>query len=76
MTPARVTLTLSRFAGEPDEYASTRCPACEGDLNFHQPDMRQPHRLLGICDDCDAWFLINLAKAQILHLPRGEGPRG
>jgi hypothetical protein len=75
MTPSSVTLEVSRLVVEPDDYPSTRCPACEGALSFLQPDARQPYRLLGICDDCDAWFLIDLARAEILHLPGGEGPR-
>jgi hypothetical protein len=74
MTISSITVKLSRLAAGPDEYASTRCPACEEALSFHQPDTRQPHRLLAICDTCDAWFLIDLDIAQILHLPDAEGP--
>jgi hypothetical protein len=72
MALSRVTLRVSRLTVTPDDYNSTRCPACKGELNFHQPDARQPHRLLAICDVCDAWFLIDLEQAQILHLPAGK----
>jgi hypothetical protein len=54
MTPSTITLKLARLAAGPDEYASTRCPACDEDLSFHQPDTRHPHRLLAIGDGCEA----------------------
>jgi hypothetical protein len=74
MGSSRVTLTLSRLSTLPDDYSSTGCPACDGQLAFHQPDTRQPHRLLAICDDCDAWFLIDMVRSQILHLPGDHSP--
>ena len=32
-----------------------RCPCCGGSLEFHQPDLNDPDRLLGVCQSCPSW---------------------
>jgi hypothetical protein len=34
------------------------CPRCNGPLTVHQPEPDYPHRFLGVCDDCKAWFFL------------------
>lgn len=37
-----------------------RCIRCSGPLNLIQPDSNSPERLLGVCEICDRWALIEL----------------
>jgi uncharacterized protein YbaR (Trm112 family) len=46
-----------------------QCPSCEEDLVIHQPDEGSPEQLLGICEECGAWFLIDEAEGFLLRLP-------
>ena len=34
------------------------CLACDCELILHQPDPDLPERLLGTCDACKSWFLV------------------
>ncbi len=36
------------------------CSRCEGDLDLHQPNPATPERLLATCNDCGAWFLVDM----------------
>jgi hypothetical protein len=36
------------------------CEFCENELDLHQPDTMSPERLLGTCDECHAWFIIDI----------------
>jgi hypothetical protein len=45
-------------------------------LEFHQPDPDLPDRMLGICQACKTWVLINLGsdgKPTMAELPRPSG---
>ena len=46
----------------------THCQACESTLRLHQPDTESPDRLLGTCDDCKSWFLIDVARGIVILL--------
>ena len=46
----------------------TRCQECESTLRLHQPDTELPDRLLGTCDDCKSWFLIDVARGIVIPL--------
>jgi hypothetical protein len=48
--------------------ALTHCQECESTLRLHQPDPELPDRLLGTCDDCKSWFLIDLAEEIVIPL--------
>jgi hypothetical protein len=59
--------------GEATPQLSTACPNCEARLILHQPDPELDDRLLGTCDDCKEWYLVD-GEGQITHaLPRPEG---
>lgn len=48
------------------------CARCQAVLARHQPDDEQPDRLLGTCDGCGAWFLLDLVKSVMITLPDTE----
>lgn len=45
------------------------CPDCRGDLERHQPDPSRPDRLLGVCEECASWFLIDPHRCLIYPIP-------
>jgi hypothetical protein len=53
----------------PDGMLSIVCTLCGSPLALHQPDPGQPERLLGICDECRTWFLIDEQTELIAPLP-------
>jgi hypothetical protein len=63
------------FRGDPVVPESPACPRCRGELAVSQPDPEDPDRLLGICESCRHWFLIEESGANdpgmILELPTG-----
>jgi hypothetical protein len=60
-------LDVLRFPSPPEAPTGANCLICFGSLTLSQPDPDSPDRLLGVCDRCKRWFLIDL----ILEL--GEG---
>jgi hypothetical protein len=36
------------------------CPRCACRLDLHQPQPNLPERLLGTCDSCDTWAVIEV----------------
>lgn len=52
-----------------DDLSAVVCPDCCRPLTLHQPDERLPDRLIGTCDTCPSWFLIETASARIARLP-------
>lgn len=60
--PPRV-LTLRLAATDvpacPDEHAQACCLHCEEALTLHQPEPEAPRRLLGICEACGNWYLLD-----------------
>jgi hypothetical protein len=50
-----------------------RCRTCGSVLALHQPDEKTPEHLLGTCDGCGDWFLIEVtrggAEAFLFDLP-------
>jgi len=45
------------------------CSRCHSVLERHQPDAGQPDRLIGTCDDCGAWYLLDLVNSVMIALP-------
>lgn len=45
------------------------CPHCRSLLELHQPDSEQPDRLLGTCEGCKAWCLIDRERGMMALLP-------
>lgn len=52
------------------------CLECQDLLDLHQPEMTDPDRLLGVCRQCDRWYLICLdvdqSTANLVRLPGFE----
>jgi hypothetical protein len=38
------------------------CPRCGSHLDLHQPQPNLPDRLLGTCDSCDLWAVIEVGR--------------
>jgi hypothetical protein len=45
------------------------CARCQTPLDRHQPDAERPDRLLGTCEGCGAWFLIDDEACLMMALP-------
>jgi hypothetical protein len=60
-------LDVLRFPSPPEAPAGADCLNCSGSLTLSQPDPDSPERLIGVCDRCKHWFLINLI------IDQGEG---
>ena len=62
MQPRTVTVSLriESLPLPPEDFAELRCFACGVNLNWHQPDLGSPCRMLGICLGCGRWFLLDL----------------
>jgi hypothetical protein len=56
-----------------EEIVASSCPDCESPLVLHQPDPELPHRLLGVCEACKAWYI---SDAEGLLLTRITVPKG
>src|SRR5438874_983801 len=76
MTSIILTLDLIRLTPDPDDASELACPACHAVLVLHQPDPQLPDRLLGICEECRAWFLIDAAGEVMVRLPDEDDLRG
>lgn len=68
-------LEVNRPSSESEDFAGIRCPECGGRMVVHQPDERLPHRLLGTCRCCLAWFLMDDAGGLVFRLPDEIAPR-
>jgi uncharacterized protein YbaR (Trm112 family) len=75
MTSDSLALDLIRLQCETKDFLEVACPACQDNLVVHQPDERQPDRLLGTCESCRAWFLIDAVAAVMIRLPDGDALR-
>jgi hypothetical protein len=53
-------LDLLRFPAAVEHPVSAHCLNCSLPLSLCQPDLNSPERLLGICERCKHWFLIDL----------------
>src|SRR5438067_1676467 len=55
-----ITWTVTSLTISDQGLEAPRCRACQSGLNVHQPDEDHPEHLLGTCDDCGAWYLIEV----------------
>jgi hypothetical protein len=60
----------------PSPCDSPPCPHCGSTMTVHQPDLRHPERLLGVCEACASWCLMDLSPDEaewlIDLLPAGD----
>ena len=64
MTSRSVSVVLGLFRIPSLSKGGVRCPDCKGALDLHQPDERNPDRLLGVCKRCSDWFLMDMRPDQ------------
>jgi hypothetical protein len=66
-------LELLRFPASRQEAAGTECPHCTSLLTLSQPDPGLPDRLIGACEQCKHWYLIDtvpdMSEGTMLRLP-------
>jgi len=68
-----VPLAVSRPWTDPVDPTETPCLACGEPLSIHQPDPNAPERLLGTCEACGAWHLIDYDRDIKVLLPDVDG---
>ena len=77
MTPVTRTfsarLKMTWFSTAPENFDAARCLACDVYLELVQPGINSPDRLIGICERCQAWYVIDFdastADAVMVLLP-------
>lgn len=60
MPQKTVTVRLARVSTRPEDAEVVVCSQCGESLELHQPDAGFPDRMLGTCDVCRTWFLMDL----------------
>jgi uncharacterized protein YbaR (Trm112 family) len=63
------TFLFKRDQSRIDCLAGTSCPCCPDNLVVHQPDPEMPDRLLGTCEECKSWYLIDAESGVMALLP-------
>jgi hypothetical protein len=69
MTSILLALDPIPTPSDPENPSDIACSGCHDRIMIHQPDERLPDRLLGACDSCRAWFLIDAVAAVMIRLP-------
>jgi hypothetical protein len=69
MTSVFLSLDLIRLTTDSDDPLAVQCASCHGALVLHQPDEELPSRLLGTCQECRTWFLIDGDAELMVKLP-------
>jgi hypothetical protein len=65
MNPSRsvdktyTSLDFLRFSAPSERPIQGKCLKCSSELTIHQPDINLPERLLGVCESCKHWYLID-----------------
>ncbi len=80
LNKASADLHFLRFPAQFEDPVATQCLNCLSDLILHQPDINTPERLLGVCESCKHWYLIDLVgevnEGVMVWLPDNEVVRG
>ena len=67
-----LSMDLTVLTVVPDGLNCISCQTCGSSLNLHQPEADLPNRLLGTCDHCGVWYLIDGDRRLMLRLPPGN----
>jgi hypothetical protein len=59
-----VHLTLTRIPALTEDVAQVKCHSCRHGLDVYQPETAFPDRLLGVCQACRHWYVIDLMPGQ------------
>jgi hypothetical protein len=60
VTRVSANLDVLHFPKNSANLDKVRCLHCSSALSLHQPDLETPGRLLGVCEPCKRWFLIDV----------------
>ncbi|WP_406697055.1 hypothetical protein V5E97_39320 [Singulisphaera sp. Ch08] len=71
-----VSMDLIRLPFCVEESSTIRCEKCYDELERHQLDIALPGRMLGTCESCKAWYLIDLEGGVMVLLPDEADLRG
>jgi hypothetical protein len=52
-----------------DCFAEIPCPICLSNLSIHSPDPDLPDLLLGTCEDCRSWYVMDTSKGEMVRVP-------
>jgi hypothetical protein len=52
-----------------DSLYDAECPRCGSPLILHQPDVNTADVMLGICSDCQGWYLLDAIAGLMAKLP-------
>ena len=70
-----IPLAVTRLSTALEVPVDVPCLVCGEPLSIHQPDPDAPERLLGTCDACDSWHLIDASTGVMALLPDAAGLR-
>jgi hypothetical protein len=70
-----VPLTVVLLPSHRPVAAAAPCLRCGAALELHQPDGDAPQRLLGTCDACGGWHLIDCDGSVVVLLPQAAALR-
>jgi hypothetical protein len=69
-------LEVLRFPAPSEHPVGPQCLNCSLPLALSQPDVNSPERLIGVCERCKGWFLIDLMldekEGLLWRLPNSE----
>ena len=71
-----VAMDLTRLPFRSDEPATILCTKCYTTLDRHQLDTELPSRMIGTCETCKAWYLIDVDEGLMALRPDEGDLRG
>jgi len=71
-----VSLDLIRLPFRIEDPTQIICTRCYAELARHQLDIKLPDRMIGTCECCKAWYLIDLEEGVMVLLPDERDIRG
>lgn len=64
-----VAMDLIHLPFRANAASMVRCTKCHARLERHQLDTELPTRMLGTCESCKAWYLIDTEEGLMVLLP-------
>jgi hypothetical protein len=71
-----VAMDLIRIPLHYEEPSEVLCSRCFCALERHQLDIELPSRIVGSCESCKAWYLIDVEEGLMVLLPDEQDLRG
>ncbi len=63
-----VPLTFVRLTRCVEDAVRIPCLNCTHALEIHQPEVGEPERFIGTCEQCGRWYLMDCTEAQEANL--------